>query len=156
MKKKKESLEAAKRLVWDEENIEETGKDRGTRMKITEADTPYLYPGDYSVSGEEESEPEEGSPQEKKDSPRAKEPAIDLNLLIQKMNVQKEKQESGQALVPTADEEELKKQKRQAFLAKRSQHYNEGKQWKKMQDKEKDHALKKQKDRDETPTKHND
>jgi len=40
-----------KSLIWDEENLEETSKDKGTRMKIDEVETPYHYPGDYSVSG---------------------------------------------------------------------------------------------------------
>eukprot|EP01125_Pyxidicula_operculata_P010476 TRINITY_DN3446_c0_g1_i1.p1 TRINITY_DN3446_c0_g1~~TRINITY_DN3446_c0_g1_i1.p1 ORF type:complete len:100 (-),score=26.32 TRINITY_DN3446_c0_g1_i1:158-424(-) len=43
-------------LVWNEENLEETGKDRGTRMKIDLPETPYIYPGDYSVSDSESHE----------------------------------------------------------------------------------------------------
>lgn len=36
-------------LAWNEPNLEETSKDRGTRQKIEEVETPYAWPGDYSI-----------------------------------------------------------------------------------------------------------
>eukprot|EP00937_MAST-01D_sp_MAST-1D-sp2_P004778 g4778.t1 len=46
---------ARPRLTWDEETIAEHDKDRGTRMKIDEPDTPYEPPYDFH------SEQEDGS-----------------------------------------------------------------------------------------------
>ena len=31
------------KITWDEEAIEAHNKERGTRMKICEPDTPYIY-----------------------------------------------------------------------------------------------------------------
>lgn len=36
-------------LVWNETNLEETSRERGTRRKIEEVETPYAWPGDYSI-----------------------------------------------------------------------------------------------------------
>ena len=38
-----------KRLKWDEDNIELTSQDRGTRMKITEPKTPYVHYSDEAL-----------------------------------------------------------------------------------------------------------
>jgi len=41
------------KLTWDEETIAEHDKERGTRMKIDEPDTPYLPPYDFSQEDED-------------------------------------------------------------------------------------------------------
>ena len=50
------------RLTWDEETIAEHDKDRGTRMKIDEPDTPYEKPYDYDKEEEDGTLPEDVSP----------------------------------------------------------------------------------------------
>lgn len=46
--------EIRRKLTWDEEIIAEHNKERGTRMKITEPDTPYAYGSDNDDDDEEE------------------------------------------------------------------------------------------------------
>ncbi|GFE54768.1 phosphatase inhibitor [Babesia ovis] len=43
---------AKKTITWDDETIREHDKDRGTRAKILEADTPYCYLSDADSSDE--------------------------------------------------------------------------------------------------------
>lgn len=41
LKKEKQTSKSSKKLVWDEDNISEAEKLRGTRMKIDEPKTPF-------------------------------------------------------------------------------------------------------------------
>lgn len=43
------AVNPAPALVWDEVNLEFTSRERGTRQKIEEVETPYAWPGDYSI-----------------------------------------------------------------------------------------------------------
>jgi len=107
--------EGKKTLLWDEANLEETSKGRGTRQKINEPDTPYHYPGDFSISesGEEESED-----------------SLKWDQLQTKLEAEKQKQEQGIDLVT---DQQKKEEKRKEFLQKRKSHYNEAKKWKEME-----------------------
>jgi len=107
LKKKKES-KPKKAIVWDEDNLEETSKDRGTRMKIDHPETPYIHPGDYSVSESDEEE------EKKKD----KAPAVgEQEKLHEKLAAAQKKQEAGVPIVQGAAETE----KHKNFLHKREE-----------------------------------
>uniref|UniRef100_A0A6B2LNZ0 Protein phosphatase inhibitor 2 n=1 Tax=Arcella intermedia TaxID=1963864 RepID=A0A6B2LNZ0_9EUKA len=108
-----------KSIVWDESNLIETSKERGTRQKIDEPDTPYHYPGDYSVSesGEEVSHEEHDA---------------FWDQINSKLLVEKQKHEEGQ-MVLGFQQQQQDQEKRKAFHQKRKQHYNEGQHLKNSQ-----------------------
>jgi len=115
-----------KTLVWDEANLEETSKERGTRQKIDEPDTPYHHPGDYSVSSD--SERQEEWSEDSKDESITKHSVWDQLQL--KLEEEKKLQDEGNELVVPGWQE--KEEKRKKFIEKRKTHYNEGQKWKEM------------------------
>jgi len=84
-------------LAWNELNIEETSKDRGTRMKINEPDTPYNY--DY-VSSSSDDENEENGTTLPKPAPK-EENVVSTNweAINTKLETAQKKQDSGVDLV---------------------------------------------------------
>eukprot|EP00938_MAST-03A_sp_MAST-3A-sp1_P007374 g7374.t1 len=86
-----------RRIVWDEEVIAEHDKERGTRQKIDEPDTPY----EYAVEEEEE----------EKTAP------IEFNELAAKLDTLKRQRDEG------LTDDDVKKKK---FEDKRKNHYNMG------------------------------
>eukprot|EP01128_Nolandella_sp_AFSM9_P005271 TRINITY_DN2516_c0_g1_i1.p1 TRINITY_DN2516_c0_g1~~TRINITY_DN2516_c0_g1_i1.p1 ORF type:complete len:201 (-),score=60.50 TRINITY_DN2516_c0_g1_i1:167-769(-) len=123
--KKRKREKAKVPLVWDESNLVETSVGRGTRMKIEEADTPYLYPGDYSVEQSEDSDSsEDGEGTSAAQGP----PELDWGALASKLEVEKRKQENGIPLVVNKEDAD---KKAADFKRRRKLHYNEGTVWKK-------------------------
>jgi len=114
-------------LLWDELNIEETSKERGTRMKIDEPDTPYNY--DYVSSSSEEEDPQPKPVQQAENVVSSNWDAIN-----NKLETAQKKQEHGLDLVAGVEEE---KKKKEDFMQKRKAHYNEGKKWKEALDHQK-------------------
>eukprot|EP01126_Amoeba_proteus_P057346 TRINITY_DN7295_c0_g1_i1.p1 TRINITY_DN7295_c0_g1~~TRINITY_DN7295_c0_g1_i1.p1 ORF type:complete len:113 (-),score=39.01 TRINITY_DN7295_c0_g1_i1:494-832(-) len=88
-------------------------------MKIDEPDTPYHYPGDYSVSDSEEEEGKASPPVAKGVN------LVEVNWdeLQQKMEIQKKRQDLGFDLVVNPEREAVEKDR---FLKKRRMHYCEG------------------------------
>eukprot|EP01127_Copromyxa_protea_P002413 TRINITY_DN12305_c0_g1_i1.p1 TRINITY_DN12305_c0_g1~~TRINITY_DN12305_c0_g1_i1.p1 ORF type:complete len:158 (-),score=61.12 TRINITY_DN12305_c0_g1_i1:52-504(-) len=120
LKKRQADKPQKKGLVWDEENLIETSLERGTRTKIDEVDTPYHYPGDYSISSDSQEDSDE--------EPQQQAPVLSLDDLARKLEVEKQKQDEGEELVVNADRKT--EEERAAFLKKRKLHYAEGLAWK--------------------------
>jgi len=93
-------------LLWDELNIEETSKERGTRMKIDEPDTPYNY--DYVSSSSEE----EDNPQPKPVQQADNVVSSNWDTINSKLETAQKKQDHGLDLVAGVVEDEKKKKRR--------------------------------------------
>jgi len=133
---KKGCKENKTHLVWDEGNLEETSKDRGTRMKIDEPDTPYHY--DYSISDESEEDDKPVSASKEPNLPAHTTASVvseKWQELSSKLETAQKMQEQGIELVVNPEEEENRK--KQDFLARRKAHYNEGKKWRETKNKQK-------------------
>lgn len=137
-------------LVWDEHNLEETSRERGTRMKIDEVETPYAWPGDYSIdpSDSEQSDDDDAENddddikgeeiKESKESNESKVIArapthgggVEVDELAARLTSVKRKQDAGVDLASHPDHIQLQKED---FKRRRKLHYDEGKVWKQQQ-----------------------
>jgi len=132
-------------LVWDEANLEETSRERGTRMKIEEAETPYAWPGDYSIEasdsdvsdndGEGDDDDDIGgevhlgaSTKEAHDRAVAiqQQRNEDLAALSERLAAVKRKQEAGGDVATHPEHTEGEKDD---FKRRRKLHYDEGRAW---------------------------
>mmetsp|Transcript_26126 Transcript_26126/g.81314 ORF Transcript_26126/g.81314 Transcript_26126/m.81314 type:complete len:147 (+) Transcript_26126:209-649(+) len=113
-------------LTWDEETIAEHDKERGTRMKIDEADTPFAYydpatdPDAVAKGASPLSPPAEMKPVR---STSLEDNLSDLNAKLNAAAAEAAAQDPEGQLGWVADME-ADEEKSRDFAKKRSQHYN--------------------------------
>ena len=121
-KSKSKTKDKDAHLKWDEEKIKEHDKERGTRMKIDEPDTPYHH--NYDSGSETDGSHRSHERNEKKG-------ALDMTHLQNKLDAHVAAKaqvcpNSPGASLGSADEEERAKElKALEFKEHRKRHYNE-------------------------------
>jgi protein phosphatase inhibitor 2 len=111
-------------LTWDEEIIAEHNKDRGTRQKITEPDTPYAYHSDHEEDDDEIGDSgrrDAGSHELRQPAaPKMEDSMAELNAKLEYHSYVTSQETPELALERMADEK-----KKKSFADKRAEHYNE-------------------------------
>eukprot|EP00943_MAST-04B_sp_MAST-4B-sp1_P001976 g1976.t1 len=140
--------EDKKKITWDEECIKEHDKERGTRMKIVEPNTPYVYYDEDSDKAKSATGEYAGAPKHTKPG------ELNFTELSDKLNKLKKNNENGGSKIKDSNKESDRisadvytvsmaeamaksdKPKNKDFANKRKAHYNEFqmmKQWKMSQ-----------------------
>ena len=142
------------RITWDEATIAEHDKERGTRMKITEVDTPFLIyepEPDTAITAVQRNAGESPNPadiiaaearqlaDEMASKARAERksrglhspieaksaPQLDFNELTSRLEAHSRAVSSGKCDESPEESEEAARKRKAAFKAKRKAHYNE-------------------------------
>jgi len=130
---------AARKITWDEDCIKEHDKERGTRQRIDEPNTPYVYydePSDSAMSatGDYAGAPEHTATQPLREAGvDSEELALKLQKLVQKRDAE---DEEGCVTISMSEAISRSKPKNKDFARKRKAHYNEYammKEWKNSQ-----------------------
>lgn len=131
--------ETARKITWDEECIKEHDKERGTRQRIDEPNTPYVYYDEPSDSAMSATGDYAGAPVHTATQPlreagvNSEELALKLQTLVQKKDTE---DEEGCVTISMSEAISRSKPKNKDFARKRKAHYNEYammKEWKNSQ-----------------------
>ena len=123
------------KITWDEEVIEAHNKERGTRMKICEPDTPYIYYNAENDSAESATGEYAGAPKHTPPNPAG---TLDFNELSKKLSEVKNSSESNVECITVNMSDVVEKPKNKDFLKKRKAHYNEYQMMKQLKNMTKD------------------
>ena len=110
------------KITWDEEVIEAHNKERGTRMKIHEPNTPYIYYNEEQDSAKSATGQYAGAP---KHTPTNAGGAVDFNELSKKLSDVKNSKDNKVECITVNMSDVVEKPKNKDFLKKRKAHYNE-------------------------------